>query len=461
MAFEVNYRKFVSLVQDQKLKTKLSAISLPDEAFFGEPVWKTSKSVKVNISAKTSEVNIKFLEKKFGIVREGLNLELKGDTGNIRFIKSSKSTTGSRNVLGKALADAGELATVKSLTTDIKTPSDTGQSIFVNDFDSFMTWFDTFKYTKVAIKKIIPILSQFDILHDATDISAFNEVIKDFCKKSGKPKDSWNPADIFIIHKTHRVEIIKELRKIVDNYDLTTGLIDIFNSKIYECYKSKLLFPISLKQLVSSTPSIDYNNIPGSTTITSYDISIGKFTVNLSDKGKEIGGLIFKNNDTNKQISMQIRGFPHGYTTAQTEITNDGTPSGGRIGKVSTTVLDSILSSYGGSRINSISFFGNKPKVFSTFTDDVIKETYEWYTKVVSNSKVNDINPITLDNYKKLIELAKTDYSIAENLCMKIQGLKLMHFFITNEENISPIMNKIINGAKKISADNGFFIKIY
>ena len=44
---------------------------------------------------------------------------------------------------------------------------------------------------------------------------------------------------------------------------------------------------------------------------------------------------------------------------------------------------------------------------------------------------------------------------------MKIQGLKMMHFFVTNEKNISTIMNKMINGAKKISDDNGFFIKIY
>jgi len=46
-------------------------------------------------------------------------------------------------------------------------------------------------------------------------------------------------------------------------------------------------------------------------------------------------------------------------------------------------------------------------------------------------------------------------------MCMKIQGLKIMHFFIKNEKNLSGIMNKMINGAKKISDANGFFIKIY
>ena len=56
---------------------------------------------------------------------------------------------------------------------------------------------------------------------------------------------------------------------------------------------------------------------------------------------------------------------------------------------------------------------------------------------------------------------AKKDMKIAENMVMKIQGLKIMHFFIKNKKNLSTIMNKMINGAKKINPDNGFFIKIY
>jgi hypothetical protein len=56
-------------------------------------------------------------------------------------------------------------------------------------------------------------------------------------------------------------------------------------------------------------------------------------------KAKKIGLFTFNNTDTKKQINMQVRGFPHGYGTAQTEITSDGTPTGGRLGKVSTKVV--------------------------------------------------------------------------------------------------------------------------
>ena len=60
----------------------------------------------------------------------------------------------SRNTLGKALADAGELATVMSLRKDIKTAKDTGQSMFVNNPEAFAAWYTTFQYTSQQLKKL-------------------------------------------------------------------------------------------------------------------------------------------------------------------------------------------------------------------------------------------------------------------------------------------------------------------
>ena len=58
---------------------------------------------------------------------------------------------------------------------------------------------------------------------------------------------------------------------------------------------------------------------------------------------------------------MQVRGFPHGYGTAQTEITSDGTPTGGRLGKIPTKVVDSVMGQYKDERISSIRYFGSSP----------------------------------------------------------------------------------------------------
>lgn len=369
--------------------------------------------------------------------------------------------TGGRNALGKKLADAAELATILSLTKELKTPKDTGDKIFIDNPKIFYDWKMTFDNTKVAVKKIVGNLSGYELLHDATDKTNFKKVITAFCSKAKVAKDSWNPADLFVVKKANMKSVIEELDKIVQTYDVKDGLIDYFNSKIYEYYKDKVLYPISLKQLTSEKANIELTNIPGKSQASAYEITISNFNCNFSENGKEIGVFTFKNEDTGKFIALQIRGFPHGYGVAQTEITSDGTPTGGRLGKISASIVDNVLNEYDHSRIDSISWFGKAPDYFSTFDSKKANEAYKWYTTSIKHNKVKDQNKLSRKEFDALINLARADKEIAANVSVKIQGLNLMYFFINNEKNLSHIMNKMINGAKKISADNGFFIKIY
>jgi len=366
----------------------------------------------------------------------------------------------SRNALGKALADAGELATVMSLQKDIKTAKDTKQSIFVNNPEAFSDWYNTFQLTKPAVINIVGSLNNFDIIHDATDKSNFGKTITAFLSKANiSKKDSWNPADIYIINKQKRADIIKEMEDIVETYDISDGLVTMFNNKLYKFYKDKILYPISLKQIIAEEANVDYANIPGTIKVSNYKIEIEKFNCDLTTEGKEIGLFTFMNKDTKKKILMQVRGFPHGYGTAQTEITSDGSLTGGRLGKVSTKVVDSVMSQYKDARINSIRYFGT-PKPFSNFDENKIKETYDMYETVIKESKVYNVKKISKIEFKNILA-ATSNMEIAKTMAMKIQGLKIMHFFVKNKKDLSGIMNKMINGAKKISDSNGFFIKIY
>ena len=83
------------------------------------------------------------------------------------------------------------------------------------------------------------------------------------------------------------------------------------------------------------------------------------------------------------------------------------------------------------------------------------------YQTVIKNSKVNNEKKLSYKEFVKIIDVAKANMDVAENMVMKIQGLKIMCFFIKNKKDLSSIMNKMINGAKKIDDSNGFFIKIY
>jgi len=240
--------------------------------------------------------------------------------------------------------------------------------------------------------------------------------------------------------------------------------VSSFNSAIYKFYKEGLLYPISLKQVIAKNASISFNNIPNAKTSVKYDdISIKKFNLDMSMNTKEIGLFVFQNLVTEKDINMQVRGFPHGYTTAQTEITNDGSVTGGRLGKVSTKVIDAIMAEYNSYRIKSIGYFGRKPKYFSNIEKTQIADIVKWYNKCKKYSKVVEVVPISNPRkyFTDLVEVAKVDLETAEILAIKIQGLKQMEFFVSNVKNIKTIMNNMINGAKKISKDNGFFIKIY
>ena len=110
--------------------------------------------------------------------------------------------------------------------------------------------------------------------------------------------------------------------------------------------------------------------------------------------------------------------------------------------------------------LDSIKYFGS-PKPFSNFDEKKCKETYKMYETVIKDSKVYNEKKISYKEFVKTIDIAKSNMDIAENMVMKIQGLKIMHFFIKNKKDLSAIMNKMINGAKKVSDTNGFFIKIY
>jgi hypothetical protein len=463
MGYELPYKKWVSIIKDPEAKKALMNISMPDDAFFGDTLYKAGTGI--NAKAKTTDTNVKYLSALFDAKIVGKDLDIFFTKTKIRFIISGLSAAVNRNALGKKLADAGELATVLALSKKIEAPEDTKQPIFINDVKAFKDWQLTFNLTPGAIKTILGSnpLSQYTILHDATDKTSFKDVIREFTSKVHLTKDAWSPADIYIIKTASIYNIVNTLSEIVSKYEASDDLIGSFNSKIYDYYKKKQLFPISLKQLVGP-PSIEYNNEPGAMTIKINDIVIKNFNCDLSLTGKEIGLFTFTNKDTGRDISMQVRGFQHGYKTAQTEITRDGSPSGGRLGKVPTSIIDNIMQhwKFEPGRISSISYFGNVSEgTFSKFDKTKIDEVWNWYTTVIADRNVTANHVLTKSNFEGLVKQAKKDYKAAETLCIKIQGLCIMYFLIKNKEDISFIMNQMINGAKKLSINSCFFIKIY
>lgn len=396
---------------------------------------------------------------------EGFVIELKNKVIKVRStgIDPFKQN---RNSLGKKLADAGELATIVSLTESIVVPEDTKQKLFVEHPDAFEDWRLTFNETKKILKypEININILNYDILHDSTDKSVFTNLTKEVVKK-GKPfvtsKDSWCPADIWIVSKSNKSKIISEFREIVKNHEGET-LLGLVRQFFIRQYKEKNIFPISLKQLID-TPKIELNNKEVDPKLKVYNIKIERFNLDMSFNSKEVGVFQFKNLETDKQVKMQVRAFPDNFSTVQCEITSNGEKTGGRLGKVPTNVIDAQFKKFGNyRRVTSISEFGKtKDSYFTNFNDSKIKEYFKIYSKVSRSKYVHASENLNLEEFKNLVEVSRTNAENASKLCAKLQGLRFLEFFIDNEKNISEIMTNFINGAKKLSKYSCFFIRVF
>ena len=103
MAYELPFKKFVSIIKDPEAKKALTKISMPDDVFFGDTNYKTGTGI--NISAKTTDTNVMYLSNVFKEKIVGKNLDVNFAKAKVRFIVSGKTNSSNRNALGKKLAD--------------------------------------------------------------------------------------------------------------------------------------------------------------------------------------------------------------------------------------------------------------------------------------------------------------------------------------------------------------------
>lgn len=366
---------------------------------------------------------------------------------------------------GKHLADLTEKGTLLSLYHPIDEIKE-----FINDPKIFESWKNTFIETPKVIKKIVGAPSSFDCIHDATGQiydgkkfkpdSGFCDLISKIAKYEFSSKDAYNPADIWLVKRGEFTRILKEVEKICK--DPKTA-IDQLNGFILEEYNSKKLYGISLKKMSGAGKFELHKNGD----IPFYNIVPGKFRINMSpDEGACIEGQYqYRNVETGKDIKFKNRASTMGYVTTQTEFESDGTPSAARVGKCPTIIIDKIMGDYDHQRIKSISgYFGGSPQgpFFTKVTDSMIKEWFSMYQYCAKKSYITDEYKIkTADDLKGMVDKAKNNPNQAARICVKIQGLFIMYFLCKNDKDISSILTRMLNAAKKISDRNSFFIKVY
>lgn len=369
---------------------------------------------------------------------------------------------GSLNSMGKELADAGERATIRSFYKDLVEPEDTEEQLFIDNPDAFDRWSTSFVQTKLALDKVLGrgFQNKFEVIHDSTDGGIFTNAINAFCRKIGMNKDSWNPADIWLISKSDRTRVEQTLMNIVTENDGDI-LIGTFNYAVYKFFLDKMLVPVSLKQITSKTYKLEYTNVPGEE-IPSFNVSIKNFVCNMKLDSKEIGAFTFTNKETGGTINMQTKGYPYSSMSTQTEITSDGSKSGGRVGKVPAAIVDKVYKDNGFFKIDPRSYFENK---LEDTKQAQINEWVNWYAVVSKDNSVTASIPSNkIEEFIKTTLLEFGNPVNAGNINAfkhKIQGLAMQYFFVKNKKNLSNIITQYILGGKKINTKAGFFIKVY
>ena len=368
------------------------------------------------------------------------------------------SSNKNRQSMMSQIEDFGEITTIMAITKKIEKPEDSEQEFFIKNPDVFYDWMNTFVETRKAIEQILKYSkNEYLYLHDARDKSEFHKTIKRFLQKSGMNKHNWNPADLWIIHKRKFDKIINDLNKIIKEADGNI-LINSFNLKIYELFNEGLLYPISLKKIKSSY-KIEYSNIPGDDLKYS-PVKIDYFINNFKLDTKEIGSFRFINLDTGNPITMQHNQQPPGYSTTQTEITNDGTKTAGKIGKVPAFFVSNIMEEYGHFRIETTKYFGTKKDKFANFDKKKREYHKKQYRYVYKDKRVK--SSVSIKEFEKMIDnVEMLNSQEADNFISKIQGLNMQYFFLKNEKDITRIINDMIFAAKKIGKINSFFVKIF
>ncbi len=423
-------------------------------------IYKPSNNPNKQVEIVFDRDNSNEFKKEFAKFNVPCKIDSQGHT--IFIINKIKiRSTGKKNAnsSGKALADAGERATIKSLQgVQFNSVQDTEEPLFINNPEWYSAWQNTFLLSRNALKGYIGFdpANAYKIIHDATPGDTVRDLIHNIVKLSKVAKDSWCPADVWIF-KTH--ECYSQIQSKLKTYlktcrenteikgiNILVGLSNILGKYITDRVGMGELIPVSLKQIKTSAKciSIDARNKK----YPDYDCEIQHFNCDLNPhNGKEIGLFYFLNKKTNNKITMQVRGFPHGYTIAQTEITSDGSETGGRVGKVPTYTIDFLTGEepvdylnnsrlIDVPRINSIEYFGRaqKEEYFTTFNNAKINEVYSWFEFIQKHPKVNVVR-YTKEEFIRDIEEAKHDPELAANLCIKIQGLRMMKFFVINEIN--------------------------
>lgn len=344
-------------------------------------------------------------------------------------------------------------------------------------------WISSYEKQAIALKGWLKTNKGYAYSRDTGIMPYVEDIAKKRCGVS--VKDRWNPADIYMVKKAKESTIKKKLDDITKGTDKKKNLAQL-NAYMRELLNKKELIGVSLKAITAKTPTakLDVANM-GNNHKGDFSLQAGSLKCLLSIGNKipfefDTGELAFDFVANGEPIHGQSRNFQYSKdrNLVQTDLTPKGRSKGAKLGKVSSSALDTFLVKNGLKRPASASSDANIDPP-GQWSESNIKYWVKLYNslkdKKVGGSKI-DFGPLTvltedgktvkgIENVIRYgVEYEKKTRSSAGRFSSKLIGIRWAHIWATLDEKgkLEDWLQTLYYGAKKeFGEDNGPFIKIY
>lgn len=448
--YSLSFTDYTNALPSDKIgnaKEFFKKLDLPDpNTFFGD----SSKFSTTRINgAKTSKDNVDYMIKKHNVTLTGKFADFNVGPYRFRFIISGKSAVRTGDAKTTRAQELGSLEVCKqAMLGNTEVNFDPIVEIF-GDYILDKTWQDSYK---AQFKAFIEMKNEFKwrSFEDYNREDGFMTWITNLVRaKFSMKKDTWNPADIWLVNKQSEVEkVLKDVNSIVE-----------LNTKLRALFSNNQLIGISLKK-TGKTASYKKFNFDTFSDSSIYPLIGGVLDLSLTQDKFTNNELNFSQKESNSvSFIAQCRAFPPGVNT-NIQISYKAKGASAEMGKVVAAFRDTA--------IKELSFnfptWQTTPKSLSEFT----KDSEFWKARVAKIIAVGRIDTKLL-NVSEFMDNISTIYKSPKNddiyfngyLNQKFQCIELAYILsVIPTKELNEMLTKFVHLSQKQGDQFGPFIKV-
>jgi len=308
------------------------------------------------------------------------------------------------------------------------------------DMDS--DWEETFFQQQKTVSSKIPNNNNFNYSRD----DGFMKDITNFVKKFGiSKKDSWNPADIWIVENPK-----KQMQYLQESLTINS-----LNEKMRTLFKENKIIGISLKKMSGKKALWEVVNVDMSVFKNKHNYSIGNTRIKfdlINGKLSSTDSIIEIMNGTKLVATIQMRQNSKGFSNLKFEGTSKDATSA-RLGKVPLDMLDLLCKEY---KFNLNNKWQNYPKNAKEFDNE--KEKYIKYFNFLKDKVQTNINNED-EFYENVLNVYNSKSDIANSKLMQLEFL--YNIYNLKKDDLNNIITEMYFLAQKKGKQFGPFAKLF